>query len=131
MNKIKLKQKKLNVKKDERGWLVELIRGEDVYGEPFGQLLVTVAKSGFTKGNHYHLRKKEWYCVVEGKGDLKIWNKKRTEELKVELSSENMTLVEMPKTYFHSITNTGHSDLVLIAYLNEPFNPQDQDTYYE
>lgn len=131
MSKIKLKQKKLNKKQDERGWLAELIRGEDVYGEPFGQLLITVAKPGFTKGNHYHLRKKEWYCVIEGKGVLNVWNKEKTEKLKIELSSDNLTLVEMPQAYFHSITNTGDSDLILLAYLNEPFNPKDQDTYYE
>ena len=130
MKKINLATKKLKVHQDQRGWLAEILRGEAVKGS-FGQLLITVAKPGFTKGNHYHLRKREWYCVVGGRGELSVWSKDGKNKTKLQLSSEELMLVEMPKKYFHKITNNGDEDLVLVVYLSEPYNPDDPDTFYE
>jgi UDP-2-acetamido-2,6-beta-L-arabino-hexul-4-ose reductase len=128
---INLKIKKLVIKKDERGWLAELIKPEDVGVFSFGQINLTVATKNQTKGNHYHLRKREWFCVLRGKGLLKVWDRNNTQRKEVEMGEGNMVLVEIPVGYFHSITNTGDDELYVLACVNEAFNPQDPDTFYE
>lgn len=123
-----LKIKKLEVKKDERGFLAEIISSNE-RDKRLGLVLITTAHPTMTKGNHYHKRKTEWYCVVKGKGLLKVWRKNEKKEM--ELSEKNPVLVEIPKNYFHSITNIGNSEMYLMAVVSEPFNKEDPDTYYE
>ena len=37
----------------------------------------------------------------------------------------------MPIWYTHSITNIGSEPLITSFWINEPYNPNDPDTYYE
>ena len=122
--------KKLLVKKDDRGWLAEIVRPEDVGEEGFGQILVTTAGPGHTKGNHYHKRKTEWYCVLQGKGILTLIDNKTQEKKKLVMGERNMVLVKILPHHFHSIKNVGKSEMVLLVYVNEPFDPSDPDTFY-
>jgi len=56
----------IDVKSDERGWLAEIIRQEElVRTKEFGQFMVTTAYPSCVKGNHYHIRKFEWFCVLK------------------------------------------------------------------
>lgn len=128
---MKLKIKKLEVKKDKRGTVAELIRSEDVGFAKFGQALLSTAKPGQAKGGHYHKRKKEWFCVIKGKGLLSVSNPTTGEEKKVEMGEENMVLVEIPIGCLHTIENAGEEDMYLLAYTNEAFDPSDPDVYYE
>lgn len=128
---MKLNIKKLDVKRDHRGWLAEIIRPEDVGYEKFGQILISTALPGKTKGLHYHKRKREWYCVIQGKGLLTVKDRKTNEKVELELSDRHMTLVEIPTGYLHSLSNTGDNELILMAYLDESFNPNDPDVYQD
>lgn len=127
---MKLNIKKLTVKKDDRGWLAEIIRTEDVNSQ-FGQILVTTALPGKTKGNHYHKRKKEWYIVIKGKGLLRLKDSKTSEIKELILDSKDLTLVEMPLNVIHAIKNIGDEELFLLVYISEAFDAKDPDTYYE
>src|SRR3989344_5552664 len=102
---MKLNIKKLDVKRDDRGWLAEIIRPEDVGFEKFGQILITTALPGKIKGKHYHKRKKEWYCVIKGNGLLTIQDRKTGEKNEMELRADNLMLVEIPIGYLHSLEN--------------------------
>ena len=126
---MKLKIKKLDKLTDDRGWLAEILSDKDSDGKELGLVLITTAHPGKTKGNHYHKRKTEWYCVISGKGLLRVWNDSEKEEM--ELSSVDLALVEIPTGYFHSITNIGEEELHLLAIVSESFNEGDPDTYYE
>ena len=121
--------KQLNVKKDERGWLAEIVTKEDV-PNPFGLILVTTAYPGKTKGNHYHKRKSEWYCVVQGNGLLAITDLASKKKTEIRIGKNNMALVKIPPNYLHSITNIGQEEMILISYVDESFNEKDPDTYY-
>jgi len=124
--------KKLEVKKDQRGWLAEIIRAEDIGSDPpFGQVLVTTANPGQTKGNHYHLRKREWYCVIKGKGQVTITDRKTKEVFTYTMGDDNFVLVEIPTGKLHAITNIGTEEMILVVYISESFNPKDPDTFYE
>lgn len=127
---MKINTKELSVKKDTRGWLAEILRPEDVKVKQFGQILVTTAYPGETKGNHYHMRKKEWYCVIKGQAQLTLVDRKTQEKKEITMGDNSILLVEIPPNVIHSIKNTGQDEMYLIAYISEAFNPQDPDTYY-
>lgn len=121
----------LQIKKDDRGELIELIKPEDIGGLFQGQVFLTTAKPGKIKGNHYHLRKTEWYCVIKGQGKLTLIDI-HTKEKQIQIvSSEKMELVTISPNIFHSIENIGEEDMYLIVYVSEEFNSEDSDTFYE
>ncbi len=121
---------KLDVKSDERGWLAEILRKENLQEEKgFGQIFVTVAKPGVTKGNHYHKRKHEWFCVIRGKGKLLLKDVTSDECQEVLMGDENMVAVKIPPNVTHAIQNIGDNMLYLLIYIDEPFNQQDPDTF--
>jgi UDP-2-acetamido-2,6-beta-L-arabino-hexul-4-ose reductase len=126
---IKLNTKKLKILEDDRGWLAEILKSSDV-GKVFGQVILTTAYPGKTKGNHYHLHKREWYCVIKGKGLLTVRDINNNEEIRMELDDKNMLLVEIPRGYVHAITNIGKEMMYLLAYTDKPFDKNDPDTYY-
>lgn len=126
-----IKVKKLEVRKDNRGWLAEVVKAKDVGIKDFGLVLVTTANPGQTKGGHYHKRKTEWYCVIKGKGLLTLVDNNSKEKREMEIGGGNMVLVMIPPLTTHVIKNIGESELYLLVYVNEPFNEQDPDTYYD
>jgi UDP-2-acetamido-2,6-beta-L-arabino-hexul-4-ose reductase len=126
---MKIPVRKLEVSKDSRGTLFEVLRPEHVSNAPFGQVLVTTAKPGQTKGGHYHKRKREWYCVIEGKGLLMLDDKKNGQHAEMMLDGNIPMVVELPIGVFHKITNTGTKDLLLLVYVNEAYNSKDPDTF--
>jgi len=128
---MKLKIKKLIVKRDQRGWLTEILRPEDVDKTLFGQIMLTTAYPGKAKGNHYHERKREWYCVIAGKGLLKVIDRKTRQIEEIVMDAENPVLVEIPTGSLHTITNMGNCEMILLTYTDEPFDLHDPDTFYE
>ncbi len=121
---------KLDIKKDERGWLAEILRKENLSKQKeFGQILITVAKPGVTKGNHYHTNKQEWFCVIRGKGKLILKENSSGINQEIIMGEENMVAVKIPKNVTHSIQNIGNDMLYLLIYIDEPFNVQCPDTF--
>ena len=123
--------KKLDIKKDHRGWLAEIVQPKDVGSNTFGLILVTTAKPGQTKGNHYHKIKTEWYCVIRGQALLTLIDNKTQEVKKLHMGEDNMVLVRIPPNNFHTIKNVGGKEMYLMVYVNQAFDPKDPDTYYD
>ena len=129
---MKIKVKKLDKKVDSRGWFAEVIRLEDLdKHEKFGQIHISIAKPGQIKGQHYHARKTEWFCVLKGRGLLILIDKKTRQKKKIVVGEDIMVNIKIPPGVWHAIENKGKDDLYLLAYISEPFNPNDPDTYYE
>jgi len=124
--------KTLEIKEDERGWLAEIIRKETlVRNQEFGQFMVTTAYPGRVKGNHYHTRKLEWYCVLKGEARLALVDKQSEEREELMLSEDQLKLVRIPPQVSHAIENTGTEMMYLLIYIDEPYNDKDPDTFYE
>ena len=122
----------LEQKTDERGWLIEVLGGDLPEGcKEFGQLHVSVAYPGKVRGNHYHTRKVEWFCVPAGKGSLLLKDRETGETREVVMGVENMKTIKIEPDTVHAIKNIGEEDMVLIVYSNESFDPEDPDTFYE
>jgi UDP-2-acetamido-2,6-beta-L-arabino-hexul-4-ose reductase len=118
--------KKLEIKKDERGKLIEIFKIPGL-----GQVFYSTTKPGIIRGNHYHTRKKEFFCVIEGSGLIKLRNRETGEIQEIEVSGENPEIVEMPINWTHNIKNIGETEMKLLVWVNEIFNPEDPDTYFE
>jgi len=118
--------KKLEIKEDERGKLIEIFKIPGL-----GQVFYSTTKPGIIRGNHYHTRKKEFFCVIEGSGLIKLRNRETGEIQEVEVSGENPEIVEMPINWTHNIKNIGETEMKLLVWVNEIFNPEDPDTYFE
>ena len=122
----------LDKKSDERGWLIEVLGGELPEGcEEFGQLHVSVSYPGKVRGNHYHTRKVEWFCVPAGQGLLLLKDQETGETQEVIMGVNNLKTIKIQPGTIHAIKNIGEDDMVLIVYANESFDPEDPDTYYE
>ena len=120
--------RKLVVHTDERGWLVEILREKHTDGKISGQFYVTAAKPGISKGNHYHTRKTEWFCVISGKAKLVLKDLKTNKVDEIAMGDENMVVVKIPPNIAHSIKNIGKNDMMLLAFIDEEFDPDDPDT---
>lgn len=130
----KVKVKKLNIKEDTRGWFTEILRFEELYNKKkkFGQMYVTIAKPGQTKGRHYHKRKTEYFCVIKGNAMLTLIDKKTLFKQKIRMGEDNMVMVQIPPMVWHAIENTEKkNEIYLLAYIDEPYNPNDPDTIHE
>ena len=122
----------LEKKADERGWLIEVLGGDLPKGcKEFGQLHVSVAYPGKVRGNHYHMRKVEWFCVPAGKGLLLLKDRETGEAREVLMGINNLKTIKIEPGAIHAIKNIGEEDMVLIVYSNETFHPEDPDTFYE
>lgn len=124
---------KLKKNEDERGSFTEILRTVDR-----GQVSVNISKPGIVKGNHWHHSKWEKFCVVSGEALIRLRRVGQDSEgnpypvIEYRVSGDEPTVVEMIPGYAHSITNLSEDrDLATIIWANEPFNPEDPDTFYE
>jgi len=115
---------KMNV--DDRGSFTEFIRTPDR-----GQVSVNISKPGITKGNHWHHTKNEKFLVVSGQGVIRFRKIGSDEIIEYKVSGDKLEVVDIPTGYTHNITNTGDSDMVTVMWVNEVFDPDHPDTYFE
>ena len=111
---------------DPRGAFVEVIR----LGIG-GQCSFSTTVPGITRGNHYHTRKIERFAVIKGKALIQLRKIDTDEVLDFYLDGNEPAYVDMPIWYTHNIKNIGDEDLYTIFWIDEPFNPEDADTYFE
>lgn len=120
----------LNVHKDERGSLFEIIRDDEIK-EQIKQVYFSISKPNAIRGNHFHKRKIEWFSVVKGKGMITLKNSINHKTEKYTLSGDKPSIVKVEPGISHVIKNIGEDDMYLIVVANEVFDPLDQDTFFE
>ncbi|MDT8416055.1 MAG: capsular polysaccharide biosynthesis protein CapF [Flavobacteriaceae bacterium] len=116
---------KMNV--DDRGSFTELLKSPDR-----GQVSINISKPGITKGNHWHHTKNEKFLVVSGKGAIRFRRvDKPSEIIEYIVSGEKLEVLDIPVGYTHNIENLGDTDMVTVMWVNEIFDPERPDTYFE
>ncbi len=111
---------------DERGNFVEIIRLE--IG---GQVSFSTTKKEITRGNHFHTRKIERFSVIKGKALIQLRKIGSKEVFDYYLSGDEPAYVDMPIWYTHNIKNIGEDDLYTMFWINEFYDANDPDTYFE
>lgn len=111
---------------DPRGSFVEIIRlGVE------GQVSFSTTVPGITRGNHYHTRKIERFAVIKGKALIQLRKIGTDEVMDFYLDGEEPAYVDMPIWYTHNIKNIGDEMLYTNFWINEPYDPNNPDTYFE
>jgi UDP-2-acetamido-2,6-beta-L-arabino-hexul-4-ose reductase len=117
---------KLTKHSDDRGAFVEVIR----LGIG-GQASFSTTVPGITRGNHYHTRKIERFAVIKGKALIQLRRIGTDEVLDFYLDGEEPAYVDMPIWYTHNIKNIGDDILYTNFWINEFYDENDADTYFE
>ena len=111
---------------DPRGAFVEVIR----LGIG-GQCSFSTTVPEITRGNHFHTRKIERFAVIKGKALIQLRKIDSEEVLDFYLDGNEPAYVDMPIWYTHNIKNIGTEELLTIFWINEPYDAEDPDTYFE
>jgi len=111
---------------DSRGSFVEVIR----LGVG-GQVSFSTTVPGITRGNHYHTRKIERFAVIKGKALIQLRRIGTDEVLDFYLDGNEPAYVDMPIWYTHNIKNIGDEVLYTNFWINEFYDVNDPDTYFE
>jgi len=111
---------------DSRGSFVEIIR----LGIG-GQVSFSTTVPNITRGNHFHTRKIERFAVIKGKALIQLRRIGTSEILEFYLDGDEPAYVDMPIWYTHNIKNIGNEVLYTNFWINEPYNEEDADTYFE
>lgn len=126
---LKVKKLPFVIKKDERG---ELIQND--HPQLVGKMkhfLISTTHKGYIRGNHYHKRKREWFCVFKGKGEMYLKDKKTGETATAILSGEKPEFIEIEPGLIHALKNIGNEDMLFFEIVDEPYDPSNNDTYKE
>jgi len=121
-----MENKKLEIKNDQRGNFVEVFK---IQG--FGQVSFSTTRLGALRGNHYHTRKKEFFCVIDGEAKIRQRNRETNKIEEKIVYGATPELVEMKINWVHNIQNIGDNEMKLLIWINEVFNPDDPDTFAE
>lgn len=115
----------LQRREDPRGVLAELIKSDT-----FGQIFISITHPGFERGNHYHDRKVEKFCVIAGEGTISFRHILHGGVTEYRVSGEHWEIVDIPPGYTHSIVNCGTAPLVTLFWANEIFDQERSDTHF-
>ena len=115
---------KMNV--DERGSFTEFLKTKER-----GQVSINISKPNITKGNHWHHTKNEKFLVVSGNGVIRFRKINTSEVIEYFVSGEKLEVVDIPVGFTHNIENIGDTDMVTVMWVNEVFDKERPDTFFE
>ena len=113
---------------DARGDFVEVLKLREA-----GQVSFSTTRPGVTRGDHFHTRKFEWFCVVRGEAVIRIRPVGGGPETMVEhrCTGDSPRFITIPPMHTHNITNIGTEELLTLFWISEQYDPEDADTFFE
>ena len=115
-----------HVHSDPRGSLFEIIKLANG-----GQVFFSTTKPGVIRGDHYHTRKIEWFCVLRGEAMISLRRVGQDSVLEFRVSGASPEFISIPVFHTHNIQNVGEDELLTMFWCNEIFSTDDPDTFYE
>lgn len=116
----------LIVRSDDRGDLFEMVRSSRT-----DQVFYSSTKPGKVRGEHYHTRKMERFCVVSGEGEISVRRLLTHTTRTFRVSGAEPVVIDMPTFCTHNLKNTGETNLLAVFWISEQFNPDEPDTFRE
>lgn len=114
----------LTMHSDPRGVFVEMLRTERS-----GQFSFFTAHPGVTRGGHYHHSKTEKFLVISGTARFKFRHMVSGETHELVTDGSRAEIVDTVPGWAHDITNIGDSEMVVMLWANELFDPEHPDTF--
>lgn len=115
---------------DSRGWFLKVLDGKEE-GLPnyTGEIYITNAVVGESKGGHFHNQANEWFTLLSGECNLYLKDVQTDERLKIFLTGKNPETIYVPFGIAHIFTNVGETEFTLLAYSDQLFDPADTIPY--
>ena len=98
--------KKINKYEDERGWLAEIFR-EDEIDFHIAMSYISSTKPGVIRGPHEHKYQSDFFVFIgSGNFELHLWDRRKNSEtfqeyIKLEVGENNPTMVIVPPGVVH------------------------------
>lgn len=124
--------KKLVVHNDDRGALMEVLRGDDPFFEAIAQTTYTVAYPGVIKAFHWHKRQKDVWFFATGMAQVVLFDMRpdsptyRHTEV-FYMGERNPLLVSIPEHVAHGYRVLGGVPAGLFYHTTAVYDPQDPD----
>lgn len=118
--------RKLRLINDDRGSFAEILKSSSK-----GQVSFSVTEPGQIRGNHFHTRKIERFLVLEGEAEINIKKIGSNKRFTFNISGKTPCYVDMQVWYTHNIKNIGDKNLITLFWINEFYNENDSDTFFE
>lgn len=109
---------------DSRGALAEVMKSGQL-----GQIFVSTTHPGIVRGNHYHDTKVEKFIVLSGEAEIRLRSILGSEVVTHRVSGEDLRVVDIPPGVGHCIENVGVTDLVVLFWASEKFDPAVPDAH--
>lgn len=118
--------RKYNLANDERGSFTEIIRTLSK-----GQTSFSTTIANHVRGNHFHSRKIERFSVLDGEALINIRKVGTNKVFSFKLSGKVPCYIDMKVWHTHNIENIGDSKLITVFWINEFYDKDDPDTFFE
>jgi dTDP-4-dehydrorhamnose 3,5-epimerase-like enzyme len=112
--------------KDKRGNLVENTLLKIMNDSR--HFFISKSKPNIIRANHYHLRKSEWFYVIQGNCKIKLEDLKTHKMEEISVKDTDNIMVYIGPNIAHAFQNTGKKELILLALVNEVHDQKDPDT---
>jgi dTDP-4-dehydrorhamnose 3,5-epimerase len=125
----------LRVMPDERGWLMEILRGDDPdLFEKFGQVYVSATYPGVVKAWHYHKAQVDFFACVAGMVKLVLVDTREGSPTQGTINefyigNQNPTLVRVPNLVYHGWKCISPEPSLVVNVPTEPYRYSDPDEY--
>jgi UDP-2-acetamido-2,6-beta-L-arabino-hexul-4-ose reductase len=111
----------MNIHRDHRGELLEVAP----------QVLVSYTRPDVTRGNHYHKAHTEKFLVIRGEAIIRLRRVGSTNTRAYHVHGDEPRVIDIPENHIHNITNVGKSDMTLLVWSSQVFDPENPDTFGE
>ena len=116
-------------KDDARGAFLKILMRHQIQGaKVFGEIYVATCRPGETRGGHYHCEATEWFCVIQGQGELELMDIVTGERRVIRMDGHAPATVVVPPRVAHALRNAGAEPLWLLAYSDQPYDAERPDT---
>ena len=112
---------------DERGAFHEIVRTTG----GAGQTSFSTTVPGVVRGQHFHRRKVERFCVVGGDAVIRLRRVLTDDVLEIPVSGDHPVAVDIPTLWAHSLVAVGDRPVQTLFWVDEPFDPTTPDTFQE
>jgi dTDP-4-dehydrorhamnose 3,5-epimerase len=109
--------RRLDINSDQRGWLIELFRGDDISTDLFPVMAyVSMTRPGVARGPHEHREQTDYICIFgPSKFIIKMWDNRQESSTfgnsyQAEADFNNPVSITIPAGVVHAYKNVGDVD---------------------
>jgi dTDP-4-dehydrorhamnose 3,5-epimerase len=126
--------KHLRMIADERGRLMEILRGDEELFSRFGQVYMTTTYPQVVKAWHYHKKQDDFIACLKGMLKLVLYDDREGSPTRGQISEffvgdYNPCLVKVPRMVYHGWKCISPEEAIIINIPTEPYDSEAPDEY--